>query len=123
MNNGSEDLIVKEPENWICDVISYWLDHSSLQIRLQSVNTQEEVHLDFLNVKYFEGPITWKGAKFSVASMEICLDLLEVTGQQNLLESVKISREFSLFICPIINSPRGERMTKIVASLVAKKPK
>lgn len=75
------DLV--DPSAYGCRVASYHRTHSTLLIvaahpeRYQS----QIIHLNFLGVMYFEGPMKWQGADFCLETTDECAKLLQKLGE------------------------------------------
>lgn len=93
---------ISEPKRYRCQIHHY---HSRLSRLYLSVYQGQEkrpaFYLLFSDVGYIEGPVSWNGADFGIASKEDCIDLMLQSGLIG--EAV---RQFPDAYAPITDSAR-----------------
>lgn len=103
---------IKPPnvEMLICKVTQYFMSHSSMQIEVFNPHDKTVFYINFLSVRYFDGPMGWQGADFNVQEQKECLEILERIG-------VQYFEPDTLFVCRIINSSTPTAVVRIIADL------
>src|SRR5687767_8481732 len=91
MGVGSMDadniFSLKNPTECLCEVTKFKISHGALDIQL----VEEKVFLVFVGVIYFQGPMSWQGANFSLSPEVKTLKLVRhiypdlAEGHENLL--------------------------------------
>jgi hypothetical protein len=72
---------LKAPMLYRCSVLHYHTRLSRLYVRaFRPHQNTPEFYLLFSDVGYFEGPMSWEGADFGLASHQDCIDLMLRTG-------------------------------------------
>lgn len=72
---------LKNPMLYRCNVLHYHNRLSRLYIRIFRGQQQTPAfYLLFSDAGYYEGPLTWQGADFGIASHDDCIDLMLRTG-------------------------------------------
>ncbi len=78
--NSSEANIFKlpDPDNWYCKVISY--PYAMTNLKIQADHPDGSVlFLEFRNIVYFSGWLSWKGIRFRVTEDEELLQFVRTT--------------------------------------------
>lgn len=99
-------LPISNAEVYSCTVLSYRIGHGKLKIQIdkgQAWRGRSTFYLIFMNVLYYEGPLTWRSADFRIGSES---ELEEVTEKLHFSRGYKVlSEEHSLFI---VETTRGQ---------------
>jgi hypothetical protein len=77
------------------------------------INNNETFFIVFVGVIYFEGPMSWNGANFSLGSKEECINILQPMGQDYL-------KGFRNRVPNLYKLKQGGFEVKIVAETVEK---
>ena len=94
----------------ICKVTQYFMSHSSMQIEVFNPHDKTVLYIEFLSVRYFDGPMHWQGANFNVQEQKECLKILDLIG-------VQYFENEALFVCRIANSSTPTAVVRIIADL------
>jgi hypothetical protein len=104
------------PDQFACQVVGYTASLSQLVIKATRSHQQETYFLTFMDVAYFEGPLTWNGARFLVADNSECMEILQqITGFS--VQSKDALQEYRLFVNIPMNSSHPEEGFRIISSL------
>jgi hypothetical protein len=82
--NGARNIFnITEPELYRCQIVHYHNRLSRLYVAVYKGNdraTPALFYLLFADVAYFDCPVTWQGADFSIAPSDDCIQLMLDTG-------------------------------------------
>lgn len=71
---GKDNLFhFDEPNNYFCLVVNYFLDLPQLVIEVRKLDSPEfrpDSYIIFTDIEYFEGPLKWIGANFSMGAQK-----------------------------------------------------
>jgi hypothetical protein len=74
-----DSVNVSDPSIYYCQIWSYLISHSLMLARAYQGDflTGDVFYLLFEGVSYFEGPMSWQGTEFQIASTDECLAIME----------------------------------------------
>lgn len=90
------NVILENPQDWLCKVVGYSLSHSTLAIQLRSaVGQTQKLLAIFRHTSFFSGPFQWKSANFQIANQVECFHLLrELSLHYQTMSDEQIADEF-----------------------------
>jgi hypothetical protein len=93
-----DEFSIPNAAKYVCIVWHYQVAHSTMIVRIQDPQTEEIYWVSFLAVQYYDGPMRWQGANFSVEeSIETLTLLREKTGFHLDMSDEDLENEFQLF--------------------------
>jgi hypothetical protein len=112
MRFGFKDIFsIENPDQFVCQVIFMRMDHSVLALQVNLIdNLFNYFDIEFSTVRYYSGPLGWRGANFQIAPYEECTNILRrIPGFENYpteeeaQASEPISRDdyYRLYLCGI----------------------
>ncbi len=109
---GLDEFSFPSPNEWYCQVVQYYRGHSELQVMAQHMVTGEALTIVFVATIYFEGPLMWRGADFTLEPQEKCEALMQQLGEIDLKIVLEARR---LFSGRIFKAPDLSTRVRIVA--------
>jgi hypothetical protein len=106
------------PETCACEVLGYMKGHSYLEIKVAQQRHDEvkdTFYLEFEGVEYYEGPMRWKWANFSISSADTCLEIIHRLGYYANLPDDFLLERFKLFVASTITAQDAGQEVKILA--------
>jgi hypothetical protein len=103
---------ILNPETCYCVIQGYLKHHSYMEIRVARENIESSegvLYLHFEGVVYFEGPMIWQGAAFSLAPSSACLSLLHKTAKYEGVPDDYLSQRFQLITTTAI-TPKLDKL-------------
>lgn len=108
-----------KPDEWHCQLWSYGVGHSEMQVRIYNPEGKYYRDLYFISVDFFSGPMSWVGANFKILSNEECLEVLRQTTVYDHLTDQSLIEDNVLFSVDVKNSRLEQISVKIVAAPVS----
>jgi len=88
---------IEDVDNYLCYIQMYYKQHSTLIVIVNHISEKKKRKyiLSFLAMEYFEGPMSWKGADFRIATSDECRNFLQ---KRNIPNADVHSETMKLFI-------------------------
>jgi len=112
---------ISKPETYRCQILHYHNRLSRLYLAVykgQDRNAEPVFYVLFSDVAYFDCPVNWEGASFSIASSEDCIALLLEAGLigKAILQFPKAYASITDYARLYIAETQADRPIRIIAS-------
>src|SRR5689334_24380491 len=87
-----------DPSKHFCSLTGYTPSDLEMYIEVRNVSERQVLYIAFTDIRYFCGPISWKGANFELAQQARCLELARLIHSLDKLSDSDILETFNLYI-------------------------
>lgn len=115
---------LSNPDQYLCRVSMYRIGHSELYIRISKADDIR--YMCFGSVHYYQGPMRWQGANFSLGDKNLCCELLRTHWLYREAFDDQEDRYYYLYHLFVVDPPgirHGELQVRVVASFYAISPR